>query len=160
MAMELSLNRKKERKDMKKQAFGILTILSLVLTIAAVSVFAQSPVTVNIPFSFTVGDKSLPAGEYIAQPNRRDSRNVWSLEAKNVKASVLFGTFAVQANDTQEKTKLVFDKYGDQYFLSQVWIAGDSSGRELTKPRWERELATNGIQRETVVLTISAESGE
>jgi hypothetical protein len=59
----------------------------------------------------------------------------------------------VRANQTQEETKLVFHKYGDQYFLSQIWTPGGNTGRELLMPRFERELAKNGIEREKVVVT-------
>ena len=58
----------------------------------------------------------------------------------------------VRANQTQEETKLVFHRYGDQYFLSQIWTVGANSGRELLMPRLERELAKNAkIERQTVV---------
>jgi hypothetical protein len=35
----------------------------------------------------------------------------------------------------------VFNRYGDQYFLSQVWIAGSDTGRDLFQSRNERSLA-------------------
>ena len=67
-------------------------------------------------------------------------------------ASALFTTMPVRANQTQEETKLVFHKYGDQYFLSQIWTPGGSTGRELLMPRLERELAKNAkIARQTIV---------
>ena len=135
---------------MKKQAFGIFTMLSLLLVLGVVSVNAQSPRTLNIPFSFSVGEKTLPAGEYIVEPNRSDSQNVWLLTSKSGSIGVLFTTMAVRYYDTQGNTVLVFNKYDDQYFLSQVWTEGNTSGRELYKPRVERELEKNGIQGERV----------
>jgi hypothetical protein len=38
---------------------------------------------------------------------------------------------------------LVFHRYGSQYFLAQVWSAGNSEGRELPRSRAEREVASN-----------------
>lgn len=53
---------------MKKQAFKSITMLSLLLMLAAISVNAQqlseSKITVNIPFSFVVGETTFPAGQY------------------------------------------------------------------------------------------------
>ena len=38
---------------------------------------------------------------------------------------------------------LVFNKYGDEYFLSQVWKPGINTGSELRKVRRELEVASN-----------------
>src|SRR5882672_7409346 len=130
------------REDMKKQAFRILTVLSLLLTLSAATVYAQSKrSTINIPFSFNVGQKTLPAGEYTVEPKWKNSNNVWLLESRPGHYSVLFTTSSVWTSKTQENTRLLFNNYEGQYFLSQVWIAGDNSGRELPIPRLERQLA-------------------
>jgi hypothetical protein len=34
---------------------------------------------------------------------------------------------------------LVFDRYGDKYFLRQIWTAGNTAGLECPKTRVERE---------------------
>ena len=139
---------------MKKQAFRILAVLSLLLTMSAAIVHAQSKrSTINIPFSFTVGHKTLPAGEYTVQPNRGNSDNVWLVESTTGHDSVVFTTGSAWTRETQENTKLVFNNYDGQYFLAKIWNAGDNSGRALRKPRLERQLAKNGAQREVVVVT-------
>ncbi|MEP6741788.1 MAG: hypothetical protein ABJB61_04760 [bacterium] len=139
---------------MKRQAFGTLAMLSLLIVMTAVSVRAQSERSkvTNISFSFIVGQKTLPAGEYTVEPNRRDSDNVWLVQSSDGRVSALFTTMPVRASETPEKAKLVFHKYGDQYFLSQIWTAGDIGGRELPMPRPERELAKNGVKPQTVAL--------
>ena len=138
---------------MKKQALKTFTMLSLLLILTAVSVAAQSERNRfrNIPFSFNVGGKTFPAGEYIVGPNRKDYDKVWLVQSLDGHTSALIATISVRASETQEKTKLVFHKYGDQYFLSQIWTAGGNSGRELILPRQERELAKS-IEREKIVL--------
>jgi hypothetical protein len=51
---------------------------------------------------------------------------------------------------------LVFNRHGDQYFLSQIWEAGDSAGRELMTSReerqLERELAKSAGRREKIAI--------
>ncbi|HXM36648.1 MAG TPA: hypothetical protein VN920_15745 [Pyrinomonadaceae bacterium] len=139
---------------MKKQTLRTFTMLSLLLMLTAVTVSAQSErirVT-NIPFSFIVGQKTLPAGEYTVEPNRKDSDNVWLVQSKEGHASALFTTNTVRVGETQEEAKLVFHKYGGLYFLSQIWTAGDAAGRELLTPRLERQLAKNTIERQMIVL--------
>jgi hypothetical protein len=139
---------------MKKQALKTFTMLNLLLILTAVSAsaqFQQSKVA-KIPFSFIVGGRTLPAGEYTVKPNRRDHDDVWLVQSGDGHASALFTTTPVRSNETQEKTKLAFHKYDDQYFLSQIWTPGGNSGRELLMPRQERELAKNTIKRQTIVL--------
>jgi hypothetical protein len=75
--MQLPLKPKEGREiHMKKQALKTFTMLNL-LMLTAVSVAAQSERirVINISFSFIVGDKTLPAGEYTVEPNRKDSDN-------------------------------------------------------------------------------------
>jgi|SRR5882724_1665356 len=153
-AMELPLNPKEGREGhMKKQALKTFTILNLLLILTAVSVSAQfqRSKVANIPFSFVVGGRTLPAGEYTIKPNRRNPE-VWLVQSRDGHASAIFTTMAVASIEGQEKSKLVFHKYGDRYFLSQIWSLGDNSGRELLMPRLERELAKSTIERETIVL--------
>ena len=138
---------------MKKQAFGVFAVLSLILMLTAASVRAQSKrSSITIPFTFTVGEDTLPAGEYTVEPTRKDSDNIWLIQSKSENDSVLFTTNSVWTTETQEQTRLVFNKYHGRYFLSQIWNSGDNSGRELRIPRSERELAKNGVQREKVVV--------
>src|SRR5258708_6073920 len=116
---------------MKKQTLMRFTVLSFLLMLTAITVSAQSErirVT-NIPFSFIAGQKTLPAGEYTLEPNRKGSDYVWLVQSRNGHATALFTTNPVQASETQGHSKLVFNKYGDQYFLSQIWEAGESAGR-------------------------------
>ena len=138
---------------MKIQALKNFTMLSVVLMLTAWSVCAQSESTkvTNIPFSFIVGEKILPAGEYTLEPNRKDSHNIWLIQRRDGRTSALFSTMSVRFSETQDNAKLIFHRYGDQYFLSQIWTGGNS-GRELRMSRLERELAKKAIERQTVVL--------
>jgi hypothetical protein len=52
-------------------------------------------------------------------------------------------TNAVQTSIEPSQGKLVFHRYGDEYFLSQIWQAGVNAGRELPKSRREIEVAAN-----------------
>ena len=142
---------------MKKHAFTILAVFSLLLTISAASVHAQSNrSTINIPFSFTVGHKTLPAGEYSVEPGRSDSNSSWLIQSVEGNGSVLFSTSSIWTIETQKTSRLVFNNYDGQYFLSQIWSVGDNSGRELYRPRLERQLAKSRILVEKVIVTRAA----
>jgi len=142
---------------MKKHAFTILAVFSLLLTISAASVHAQSNrSTINIPFSFTVGHKTLPAGEYSVEPGRSDSNSSWLIQSVEGNGSVFFSTSSIWTIETQKTSRLVFNNYDGQYFLSQIWSVGDNSGRELYRPRLERQLAKSRILVEKVIVTRAA----
>jgi hypothetical protein len=145
---------------MKKQTLRRFTVFSFLLMLTAVTVSAQSERirVINIPFSFIVGEKTLPAGEYTVEPNRKDSDNVWLVQSKEGHASALFSTKTVRASETQEEARLVFHRYGGQYFLSQIWTQGETAGRELLIQRLERQLAKDSIERQMMVLASSPAS--
>ena len=138
---------------MKLQTLRKFAMVSLLLALTAISVSAQTVRTkINIPFNFIVDQKTLPAGEYTVEPNRKDSDRVWLIQSSDGHAGVLVMTMLSHASKTQEKVKLVFHQYGAQYFLSQIWTPGGSTGHELTMPRQERELAKNAVKGQTVDL--------
>ena len=120
-----------------------LTALVIVVTLSSSIVFAQAdPQTVvNIPFNFTVGEKAMPAGKYLIRRNRKDSDTVWVVQNKETGKSVILLTRPVQASESQDKAKLVFRKYDDLYFMSEFWVAGTNTGREINVTSQERALA-------------------
>ena len=139
-----------------RRAFA-LSILFLLFAVSSVSVFAQSDrqTVVNIPFDFIVGDKSMTAGKYIIQRNRRDSDTVWTITSKDTGATrKVFLTVPMRSNDTQQDTKLVFHRYENYYFLTAFWTAGGNTGRELQPSDRERGLGEKLLaQREEIILT-------
>lgn len=144
---------------MKKQILMAFTMLSLVVVLTATSVSAQSShnLVVTIPFEFALRGKTLPPGEYIVKrvsSERPEVLSVGRLNDRTTEVAVL--TSNVRARITQSQSMLVFNRYGDQYFLSQIWEAGESDGRKLMKSRkerqLERELAKNPVGREKVAI--------
>jgi len=124
---------------MKRQAFVILTTLSFLLMLAATSVNAQSNLRlkVNVPFEFSVRDKLFPAGEYTV---RSRAQGFLLIESVGLRAAQVFRTSATQAGATRNQSSLVFNRYGDQYFLSAIWTAGRSTGFGVRKPDAEKGL--------------------
>ena len=50
---------------------------------------------------------------------------------------------------------LIFHRYGDQYFWDQVWIEGNTIGRQLPKSKIESQLAKNHADRELVTVQMA-----
>lgn len=64
------------------------------------------------------------------------------------------GTNSVESTEVQRSVKLVFNGYGGQYFLAQIWKAGDNIGRELTKLPAEIEMATKYSPGQQIALLV------
>ncbi|MFB3778398.1 MAG: hypothetical protein ACE141_12345 [Bryobacteraceae bacterium] len=125
---------------MNKGFWGILAAAAVLFTVAA-PVPAQSlRVTATIPFGFTVGKATLPAGEYSILP-LSNSRLI------QVSNQVQRSSVLAIANSTYAGTarlagapRLVFNRYGDHYVLSQIWD-GTSTGHQFPMSRSERTMA-------------------
>ncbi len=125
---------------MKKRAFVTATLFVLSLIVAAQVVLADEPMLVNIPFAFVAGNVTLPAGEYRVQ-KLDGSSAVVLISCADASASAMVLSNAAQAKETQTQSKLIFKRYENRYFLSQVWTAGSIRGRELLKSRAEKDNA-------------------
>jgi hypothetical protein len=143
---------------MKKQSLRIFLMFSALAILAAMPVQAQSSnrQTANIPFSFNVDGKTFPAGLYdVTRLNPQSDKAALAIKSADGQLSKVVLTMPVQASKTLESAKLVFNRYGDQYFLSQVWTPADNTGLELPRTRSEKTLARNikaAPERATVAL--------
>ena len=123
--------------------------LSAVMTTNA-QIDSDVTIQANIPHSFIVRDTTLPAGEYtIRVADEYGALNVLEIRSVSGHPSVLFDTNSIEANRAPGKSELVFDKIGDNYFLSRVFLKGDESGNELPKSRMMKRLEDGGLKAET-----------
>jgi len=106
------------------------------------SAFGQSDrqTIIHIPFNFSVGEKSFPSGKYVIERNRNNSDTVWVIRNKDNERSAIVVTRPARANDVVEETRLVFNRYDDLYFLSEFWIPGSNTGREIQISNREKAL--------------------
>ena len=150
---------------MKKQLLKAVTMLVAIVTLAFASALAASAqnstsIVVNIPFEFSVRGKTLPAGEYIVTRATQNDQSGLTIKNADGNGSAIVLTKTVDANERQSQSRLVFNRYGSHYFLSQVWTSGQEIGRELYKGKQERslemELAKNNQKPETVAIAVMA----
>jgi hypothetical protein len=99
-----------------------------------------SNVRANVPFSFSVGGKTLPAGTYAIGGITSDPKMLL-LQARDSNSSIIVGSNAAESLKPADKTKLVFNRYRDQYFLAEIWVEGAVRGRQVPKSSREKELA-------------------
>jgi hypothetical protein len=143
---------------MKKLAFNIFTLLSLICSLSATSVYAQSKTLISkveIPFDFSIRDKTLPAGIYRVERIFQDALLIRSEDDQVVCVSL---SMPVRAKEIQDTGRLLFHRYGETYFLFQIWEPGSNDGRQFLKSRTERsverDLAKKGEGASTIALVV------
>lgn len=112
-------------------AIALFGLASLVGTSGA---FAQDGrAEANVPFAFSVSNTTLPAGEY-----RISAASMQSLLIRNVdQGSAIFSSIAAPAKGSNGSCSLVFHRYGERYFLSEVLCPSKSLSVELPVTRRE-----------------------
>ena len=133
----------------------------MALTVMASSRVAQAQemqemLVVNIPFDFVAGNMTLPAGEYSIKVTAPE-RTLLLIDRKDAAASAFMNTNPVVKTEMQTESKMIFNRYGDRYFLSEVWTAGNSRGRQLSKSRREMEMAQIAKSETQSQVTLVAE---
>jgi hypothetical protein len=146
---------------MKNQILRNTAILGLFFMLAMTSANAQtaSEVKVNIPFDFSTGKATLKAGSYTI---KRTSGSVMAIRSTDGKRTALVNApLTVGARDSKAGERLMFNKYGDKYFLSQVWLSVDT-GRQLftsgaeTKAARDYRLANNNAKPQRIEVAVQS----
>jgi hypothetical protein len=134
----------------------VKNLLSLAMSLALLmSAAAQAQTTrlkITVPFEFTAGNVQLPAGEYEVT-----AIGPWggpALSVHNVNSNA--GTLVLSASCSSQKpaadAKLVFHRYGQQYFLAEVWNRNSSSGNQIKINSRQTELARKQSKDEVVLI--------
>lgn len=145
---------------MKRHVYIMIATIVLVgsLAVSAKAQIGSQTQLANIPFQFSVNGKTLPAGEYLVrQINQESASVVLQIRSCDGHAGAMIQMDSVTGK-VQESAKLLFHRYGNQYFFAQAWTPGRADGLEARKSRAERaaqrELASLGSKPETVALSI------
>jgi hypothetical protein len=142
---------------MKNRILGSITILGLFFMLAMANVQAQTSgrVEVTVPFDFSVGKATLKAGAYTVKTLPGNALAIRSADGKTT--ALVNAPLTIGARDAKAGQRLVFNQYGDQYFLSQVWLTVET-GRQLFTTRQEEkaahsyQLANNGAKARRVEI--------
>lgn len=142
---------------MKKQIAVAVALLAAV--VAAGPCYAQATgVQGNVPFAFQVGGKTMPAGEYRVERVSIPDESILIIRCTDSGDAALAPTLSVDAKNGAAQPKLVFHKYRNIYFLSEVWT-GDTRGRKLYKSDREKELARETGRELAVTVQFVAQRG-
>jgi hypothetical protein len=137
---------------MKKIAWHICSLMGMMFLLTVVSAQAQTigRYRAHIPFDFTIEKETYQAGDYVialAKPGS-DLTTLQIINLTNGK-SRLVQTMPKSVSDKLEVANLVFNRYGDQYFLKQILTP--DYGVQFFKAKTEKRLANNQQPQQQLV---------
>ena len=147
---------------MLKRACICVAILSFLVVMGlpiAQAQTAERRIKVNVPFEFNLRDHVLAAGEYEV---RESAANGAVIIVRAADGSEQLIALTRDAEPKAGGARLVFRRYGEQYFLAAAWMDA-GQGHTLLESRRERSLrkelaqSSHAVAPETVtVLAVNA----
>ena len=115
-------------------------VLSLLAAVAGLPIHAQAAdLKADIPFAFQMGRTRLPAGTYVVS----QTPSVVTLQEAHGAKSAMALFVRTERRGVARGGELEFQRYGNDYFLSNVWGAYTPEGLALLKSPREKELVRN-----------------
>ena len=128
-----------------------ITLFAAIVNVAIAAASAQTIAKADIPFGFHVGSTPMPAGEYTIKP--AEPGVVWISKVDGKSNAVALAL--TSSGSTAAPSSLVFDRYGDQYFLHELRTANGQSQMTFShsklEKRAQREEAYRAQESQTLV---------
>lgn len=117
------MNFKKKIKTTLKGS--VLGFTALTVLLSAPSAFGQDTAKSNIPFAFQVSTKTLPAGEYTFTIDRFNGVVKVNGDKTGAEEMIITAIIGRPYTGDPNESHIVFDKSGNQYILSEIWVPGE-----------------------------------
>lgn len=130
---------------MKTRVLSKVLAAGLLIAIGVACGFAETKAVVikaKIPFAFSAGDVSFPAGEYTI--TRDNNRGALLIRGDESNQGCLVQTYSGSTYVADGHGSLLFKRYGEKYFLSQVFPGFENAGRKLPVSKEEKEYVAAG----------------
>jgi hypothetical protein len=107
----------------------------------------------NIPFQFHAGNTKLPPGNYSIHMLENSDLKFMEITSADGSTSALFEVHETDASSAPAKSELVFNKYGNRYFLSKLFDEGNPSGNEVVESAYEKKVSQAAAEAQIHVPT-------
>ncbi len=123
--------------------FSILAVL--LGTLLALGANAQQTMQVefNAPASFVAGESAFAARTYMLR-QQTDDILVWEISSNSGSYDGFLMVEPVDSSTTHAKSEVIFNKYADELFLKQIWVAGYDTGYIAISSYAEKKAANSG----------------
>jgi hypothetical protein len=140
-------------------------VLALGLAASSTLVKAQGPlydrVDVNLPYTVTIGNRTLQPGEYVIQQLRSaagDSRVLLIYSDNGMKFETSAMTIPALDPNTARDTKVILHHFGSDYYFDKIWIQGKDYGYEFPLPNSVKAREKEQMQPVSVAANYSSVS--
>jgi len=142
-----------------KKFFNIPLAIMMLLAVLVVGAQAQTSsaqqVIANIPFTFSAGKATLPAGKYtLTVINPSSDRKVLQIRSLNGHSSALILTTTGSVHPS-ENAKLVFERDGDRYVFMHAQLAGDTTSLAAVRQKDREKNAMAKATKKTLVVIVA-----
>jgi len=101
---------------------GLLAALLLVASVVLpTTARAEEELVSNVPFAFQAGGRTFAPGVYTLRP-AEDQMLITLYPERGPGVPLLSETKLAEPENVNEEGRLVFDKVGETYFLSEMWL--------------------------------------
>jgi Tol biopolymer transport system component len=87
-----------------------------------------------------VGSSKLPAGKYIIHMLDDSDLMVMEISSADGSTSALFNVQSAKANSASARSELIFNKYGNRYFLAELFDEDNPDGSRVVESRYEKRI--------------------
>jgi hypothetical protein len=142
MSTEEIDNTHEGQNRMKKHLVSLFMVLVFAAMIYPNPAHAQivGSMEADIPFQFHAGDTKLPAGKYIIRMLDDSDLTIMEISKPDGSVAALFQVHSAEANSTPRKSELIFNKYGNRYFLNKLFDEGEPSGSQVVESNYEKRV--------------------
>jgi len=113
----------------------------------------------NIPFQFHAGNSKLPPGKYVIHVLDDSDLTMMEISSPDGSTSALFQVRPAEASSAPAKSELIFNKYGNRYFLAKVFDEGNPTGSQVLESRYEKRISEVAEGQEHVPAHHQAQPG-
>ena len=144
----------KLQKTRPHQLLSLFIALIFVLAIHATKAEAQidREIEANIPFEFHAGSAKLPPGKYSIQWLEDTDLQMMQIRSADSSVSALFEVRTTEEKSAPTQGELIFNKYGNDYFLAKLFDDYNRTGSEVVESRYEKRVSKAALATQEHVL--------
>jgi hypothetical protein len=151
-----TINKFHAGRKMTKRRYLLPLFIAFVFALTIYPSKAQAQIVgdleVNIPFQFHAGNAKLPPGKYVIHMLDNDF-TVMEISSADGSNSALFQVKDAETNSEPAKSELIFNKYGNRYFLTKLFDEGNPTGSQVLKSPYEKRVSQASVEAQAHIPT-------
>jgi hypothetical protein len=139
-----------------KRLIGFLSVATLTAVLAAPLAAQTIKLTAQVPFDFLVAGRSMPAGDYNIGDLGFGFTSAIKVSSGSSGVVSAVNRTSVSPKERTGQALLIFNRYGDQYFLSRIVDGYRETGFEIPTSTTEKELAKTASVKKFETIAVLA----